>query len=333
MAKFLLYTCKLIVFSLLFLTACEVSEDEDVIAQIEVQETEEGSFTFVHKDTEFFITTFFDHALEYVSLARESDRGEWERIYRETILEPFRLIARGGKHRINSLDEGNFRYSYRLDEYESYINLIKERQDEILEAVILSLNESTELLPSKLPINIFLFVANPEEAYYNQYVSGVSGFADKDRNIVIHLDPISLDIDILKYISAHEYHHAIVFEDMIVNRRPLDFLEQKIIMEGKADTFAQLIYPDTHVPWLDQLEEEEHVWNIMKKVMEPDSNLSVDFFRGNHGMRIPMASNYKIGYQIMQDFLENNPEVTLEEWTAMWATEILEKSKFEDRFK
>ncbi|MCG1023231.1 DUF2268 domain-containing putative Zn-dependent protease [Sutcliffiella horikoshii] len=51
---------------------------------------------------------------------------------------------------------------------------------------------------------------------------------------------------------------------------------------------------------------------------------------GRPSSGIPKWSNYRIGYRIMGDFLENNPGVTLEEWTKMRAEEILELSGFEE---
>jgi uncharacterized protein YjaZ len=47
---------------------------------------------------------------------------------------------------------------------------------------------------------------------------------------------------------------------------------------------------------------------------------------------IPFASAYTIGYRIMQEFLNNNPSMTLLEWTDLEAEEILLKSKYGEKF-
>lgn len=48
---------------------------------------------------------------------------------------------------------------------------------------------------------------------------------------------------------------------------------------------------------------------------------------------IPFASAYTIGYRIVQEFLKNNPDITLLEWTDLEAEEILAKSKYQERFR
>jgi hypothetical protein len=39
-----------------------------------------------------------------------------------------------------------------------------------------------------------------------------------------------------------------------------------------------------------------------------------------------------MGYRIMQEFVKNNPEDSLMEWTDMEPDEILSKSKYEEKF-
>ncbi|GGA15515.1 DUF2268 domain-containing putative Zn-dependent protease [Psychrobacillus lasiicapitis] len=51
---------------------------------------------------------------------------------------------------------------------------------------------------------------------------------------------------------------------------------------------------------------------------------------GNPRKDIPSFSNYKIGYQITENFIENNPDISTLEWTKKSAKEIVMGSKYSD---
>ena len=44
--------------------------------------------------------------------------------------------------------------------------------------------------------------------------------------------------------------------------------------------------------------------------------------------RFSRWSNYKIGYQITQSFIENNPELSIPEWTKLDSKEIVKDSAY-----
>lgn len=46
------------------------------------------------------------------------------------------------------------------------------------------------------------------------------------------------------------------------------------------------------------------------------------------GGDFPRWSGYIIGYHIVQDFLKNNTDYSIEEWTKLSATELLNKSGY-----
>ncbi|GAA0365926.1 DUF2268 domain-containing protein [Bacillus horti] len=319
-------------------------ENESLLPEqtsIEIGVTEEGNigyrseesgaepYSFVHNDQEFHIIPMYDQFLEYITHAREDEGNiNRDRLYRETVLKPFRLSAWGSENRIVEGDQIAFKRSNNLEELEKFIHLLYENHEQYIEIIMESLMASSDILPGP-ETRIFLVPYNPDE-YRAEH--GVRGYAYKDGVIVIIIEPKSSVEYILPYVVAHEYHHVILREDYRLNRRAYDLLED-VVTEGKADTFAKMIYPDVDPPWIETLAEEERVWSMMKRVMEPDSILSIDFSVGDSTRRVPVWSNYRIGYQIMQDFIKHNPEITVQEWTTMWGTEILEKSRFEDRFK
>ena len=51
---------------------------------------------------------------------------------------------------------------------------------------------------------------------------------------------------------------------------------------------------------------------------------------GNSRKGIPQFSNYKIGFQITESFIENNPNSTIIEWTKLGSNEIISRSEYSD---
>ena len=81
---------------------------------------------------------------------------------------------------------------------------------------------------------------------------------------------------------------------------------------------ARAFLPGAHaVTILDLDQEKEHsVWLHMKNVLHSkDEQLILKMFIGDN--EIPFLSVYSMGYRIMQEFIENNPEVSLLEWTDL----------------
>ncbi|WP_277584648.1 DUF2268 domain-containing putative Zn-dependent protease [Psychrobacillus antarcticus] len=64
----------------------------------------------------------------------------------------------------------------------------------------------------------------------------------------------SFSENMLKYVVAHEYHHAI----NILANGEISFYTvlDRILFEGKVDSFARIVYPDLSSPWTESLSEE-----------------------------------------------------------------------------
>jgi len=109
-------------------------------------------------------------------------------------------------------------------------------------------------------------------------------------------------------------------------------LEKEAIPQ--AGSFASILYPETKVIWKEPLSNDEEV-----KVLEALSinGESMDFIiydklvNGNSRKDIPRFSNYKIGYQITESFIENNPDSSIIEWTKLDANKIIGGSKYKER--
>ncbi|MBR7554513.1 DUF2268 domain-containing putative Zn-dependent protease [Allobacillus sp. GCM10007491] len=77
------------------------------------------------------------------------------------------------------------------------------------------------------------------------------------------------------------------------------------------------------------LDEAASIWEWTKE--RRDTFNETDLAELRNGNRdIPSWSDYRIGFHIMQEFLKNNPNVSIEEWTFMDSDEIIKKSRFVD---
>ena len=194
------------------------------------------------------------------------------------------------------------------------IGNLTEKKTLINDLIIEALIESSDILPGE---NKFIYVL----PYNPQY--DVTGEAFNKYTTIIMIDPLFLEDD-LKYTVAHEYHHLVAMESEVGNT-----LLESVILEGKADTFAEMMYPTVDVSWSEPLtgDYEKESWKIFYENLDSDDyEIWEDFYVGNESKGILPWTNYIIGYQIMESFLIENPDVSLEEWTRMPAKDIYTKS-------
>jgi uncharacterized protein YjaZ len=265
----------------------------------------------------------------YTEKAKEN-LGQIDRIYKKYVYNPIwkdfaskgecSFLANALKNPITDLEGLN-----------TEIKLLSESGVE--EIVKDALVEVSKVLPGP-NTTVYLQVIDP---IYKKYIpkslhTGVVAHTFGAGRIFITIDPTASDWrnQLLK-IVAHEYHHSVWISR---NFKTINFsLLEYLILEGRADSFADLLYPDLESPWTNvfSLEKERSVWHHMKHVLHRrDAQLNMNMIIGDKD--IPFASAYTIGYRIMQEFLKNNPDVTLLEWTDMEAEEILSKSKYEKKF-
>ena len=137
--------------------------------------------------------------------------------------------------------------------------------------------------------------------------------------------------NMLPRIVAHEYHHSVWISR---NFKTIHFsLLDCLILEGRAEGFAQLIYPNIEAPWPFFLSgiKEHMVWEKIKQNLHSkDEQLIMKMIIGDSD--IPFLSLYSMGYCIMQEFLKNNSDVSILEWTDMKPEDIMSRSKYDEKF-
>ena len=317
-----LFSC-LVILILMNLSACNSTNGN----------IQNKTVTFSQANQQFSIVPFYLNMPRYVKKAKEN-RAQINRIYKTYVYDPIwddfaskgecSFLAKNIKYPITDLDGLNTE--------------IKVLSNSGVEGIVKeALLKVSKVLPGP-NTTVYLQVIDPS---YKKMISpnaqkildmGMRADTYGTGRIFISIDPTSENWkNMLPRIVAHEYHHSVWISR---NFETIHFsLLDCLILEGRAEGFADLLYPNIEAPWPDFLdkEKEHRVWQHMRNVLHSkDEQLILKMFIGDK--EIPFLSVYSMGYKIMQEFLKNNPAVSLMEWTDMKPNEILSKSKYEEKF-
>lgn len=306
----------LIIF-LVALASCSYEKEKIETPPIPISSPE----IYIEGEQEFEIYTYYQPFLDFLEQAeKQADKGE--EIYTKTVLNAFK---ENGFSYIDFTDNIFYTPSD-LGELRKSIEVLIDKQVELNTSIKEALAASVDKLPGGNK-KIHIMPAIPEIINSLEEMGDVSGYAWNKNTIVLLVGPSFQKGDLL-YTVAHEYHHVVYMETPGSSWYTL--LEQSVL-EGKADTFATLLYPEVDVPWIEPftIQENEKVVDIFSANIEStNSDLTVDFLNGNQWKGIPQWSKYRIGYQIMKAFRTEYSHMTVEEWTRMPAKEVLDKSNF-----
>jgi uncharacterized protein YjaZ len=278
-------------------------------------------------EQEFEIIPFFEPILEYIEKVKESSEPNHKELYTSTVVEPFRKMAFGETGGVGLEDKFNFFAPLKMEKLNESIILLDKNYDHISHLIKDGLENSAKLLPGGKK-TIYLLPFNPDQGQAISFINGVTAFATPEQFIVLQIAPHKYKEEMIPYVISHEYHHT-VYTEKIKNHR-IDIIDY-VLVEGKADSFASLIYPNMNLSWTAELppEELQNIWNwAHERRYSFDENDLTEMRAGNR--IIPQSSDYRLGYGVMQHFLKNHPDVPIHEWTFMSPDEILEKSGFQD---
>ncbi|TYS67434.1 hypothetical protein FZC76_12635 [Sutcliffiella horikoshii] len=273
----------------------------------------------------FEIIPYYQPYLDFMD-ELEATKGNREDLFSTYVVKPFSKELYG--HEYYGEEDPFYVAPVNTDKMIEMIIQLDDQYKEISRFIKEGLEDSTALLTGSEKVRIYLQPHSPDFNYLE--MGGVVAFAADKDIMVLQIDPRKYTEKSIKQTIAHELHHVVTMEVSDWSYRKQHLLD-RVIMEGKADTFGKLVYPDYDVAWIEPLSPEANnkVWSFIDEnkgsyKMEDLTMLHL----GRPSSGIPKWSNYRIGYRIMEDFLERNPEVTLEQWTEMRADEILELSGF-----
>ena len=218
---------------------------------------------------------------------------------------------------------------YEVTELETWKNAIQElAAADIAGAVEAGVTKSASLLSAD-PMTFCVFALHPNnDDDLLQGLGGVMGFAAAGDLIYLRAYPIEGWLEWVAPTVAHEYHHSAWlqrFPDGLEDFSLTDYL----IFEGRAGVFSELAYPDKGAPWSDALtlDEQREQWEAIQPHLETQNlGFQQQIMFGSE--RYPTWTGYVLGYNIVQAFLENHPDTTVETWTELDAQDLLEQSGY-----
>ncbi|MCA1054260.1 DUF2268 domain-containing protein [Rossellomorea aquimaris] len=289
---------------------------------------EAKEFKVAHNGQTLTVIPLYDHILDYTSEAKGKTKEEKKALYLEKVILPFQEIAEehGIDTRANYLAFLNGDTD--IDQLEKNTIALLKKQDEMETLVKEAFTKSSEELPGK-DKSMFLVPVNVEFSSIIKKMEGSTGVTFTEDFMLLQTDP-SYKKDAFKNTVAHEYFHSVDMEDQSDGQSTVfDF----IVMEGKADSFARIIYPDHISPWTEPLSaaEKEKVFDHLSGNLDSfDLKEYQTLFAGVPSKGIPLWSNYRIGFEIMQDYLSSHPDMTPKEWVLTSSKETLENSPYKE---
>lgn len=216
-----------------------------------------------------------------------------------------------------------------LDELELAIELIS--QSGVAQWVAQAYAEMTRVLPSPLEEHVVcIYAADPTNDWILQ--NGVLGSGLGD-NTLLQINPLHPNWqEWVGYVLAHEYHHAIWGYHYFYLRGQMRMdLLTGLMVDGQADSFAHMLYPQLKPSWLDALtlEQEAVQWGRMQAhLTSEDGEIYSRFFFGDEQSGTPVCTAYTLGYHIVQTYLQGHPGINVIDLLEMPPQDILAGSGF-----
>lgn len=281
--------------------------------------------SFTYKDQNFEIITYEEEFKDY--LIQLEDTADLNDIYHSSVLESFRTQAFGEEegYSLVSANDWHFTPPENKESLEKTLSYLAENQDFMLDTIKNGIQDSVDMLPGG-DKEIHVFPMNPDNLFGRGTVDDLSGFTWNEDFMLIMVGR-NFSAEELSHLIAHEYHHTVYNE---TNETDFTLLESSVV-EGKAEVFAEMIYPDVHGRSTEPLRgryKKDAVEIFLNHLDSTDPVVHGDFYFGYPSEGIPELAMYRIGYQIVKGYIKENPDATLEEWTDISSEEIFKESSF-----
>ena len=284
--------------------------------------------TFID-EANFNVVLIDEQIKDYISKSRNNS-SNINNYYQDIIVKTINNEFGYDKEIINSNDSYIGDTIYNLDLYEKELNiLLKEDAVGIVKEALKKSNNY--LLEEEIITTVCILPADPANFFISNQMKGVTGITYEKGKILILINPLTEDWkNTLNYTIAHEYHHSTwsTRQTRAGNKISFTVLDY-LILEGRADSFAHMVYPNMNAPWVENLEDEKKIWEKIKpNLKNTDYTYMQKVIFGDYS-EYPLWTGYKIGYSIVQTFLKNNPNISIEEWTDLSSDELLLMSGYE----
>lgn len=209
-----------------------------------------------------------------------------------------------------------------------FISSISKNHEKIEAICTTALAECRKYLKND-SITIYIMPSTHDMFMKIEGMGGISGITAGSKQIVLTVEPAVYKwAEMLPYNVAHEYNHT-YWTKMNFTKSSHNLLDY-LVFEGRADSYAHLIYPDIECSWTKPLPEdvESQLWNRIKPQLN-DTDIAFQYgVMFGSGSQYPYWGGYKLGYRIVQSALKNHPGLSPVEWTNLPSEKILEMSDY-----
>ncbi|MDE4084353.1 DUF2268 domain-containing putative Zn-dependent protease [Planococcus maritimus] len=279
-------------------------------------------------DQKFDLFSYYPSFDDYIKLAKK-EPDSLEESYALAVTEPFQTNAFGEVKGTMYADYWFFTPPKDIIPLQSELQALSDREESLYIAIEDALKKSAEMLPGS-DKTVHIFPANPAYTHGKTQELNPLGVALAQDVIVLFVTSILNEED-LQHTIAHEYFHMIDMERGTAESSMSSTLLEVAVMEGKAEAFARMNYPKTKQDWILNADEkitEETKALFLEEKDSPEIEIWNDFYYGNAVTEVPPFSTHIIGYDIMQKFLKQHPNMPVEEWLELTAEEILAGSEY-----
>lgn len=271
----------------------------------------------------FTIISAYEGMAAYVEAAQATPDANLSALFRQYVVDPYwEDCASGGEYVMLAQDAVAVPIKD-LDYLAGAVSTL--RESDVEQIVKEALQEAATVL-SGPNTTVCIYVVDPERTFVRDYMGGVMGMTVGSGKIWIQIYPEGNWRDWVPYTVAHEYHHSVWTNRNL--SQSFDLVDY-LIFEGRADSFARVVYPDVAAPWTEALtaEQEAVQWQAMQPHLDTMSGMMQRKFMFG-GTDVPRWTGYTIGFHIVQDYLGKHPSVSVKEWTAMDAHDLLVESDY-----
>jgi uncharacterized protein YjaZ len=286
-----------------------------------------GSYGSSKINTTHKVLFLTDYYGDYVKEA-QANNGKADSLFKEKVAQPIfdkYFSSSDYSFLIKQHLSGTIRNTTEL---EKTIGRINEERETIIKDVMDALTDAGAFIKND-SITVYILPAGRDNLFLLMKMEGVTAVTAGSKQIVLSIEPqMNGWENMLKYSVAHEYHHTCWTKNNLA-KLPSWTLLNYLVFEGRADSYAHLVYPNIQSPWTGVLtaEQKAKLWGRIKGELEStDVSLQQQVMFGS--FVYPYWGGYSLGYDIVQTFLKNNKNISPDDWTNLDAETILSKSDY-----
>ena len=205
------------------------------------------------------------------------------------------------------------------------------READATQVAVQALANARALAPGP-PITVCLVAVYPTAGSAEEFATagGVLTMAG-GSNASIGIDPEAAQWEYLTaYAVARVYCRLFEADCCTEPDEPFTLLEA-LASVGKEHSFGALAQPGPAAPQVQALtpEEEAAHWELIRDQLESDDmRLIADYLFSHPGPGVPIRAGHTIGYHIVQNWLAQHPDATIDDWIRLDAETLLAESGY-----